>query len=171
MRSEAIFDRVTRSLGSGMPRRHIFKLAFGGLVATALAELGIPKRSMAQSCFCQGQPYDPTTACCTTAGIQQKAVHPVRDLGACPNKVNNPNYTDGSNGCGTDGFPLPDHFGKANWLSCCDGHDLCWGKCNTDGLHGQAMCNNTFGNCLSTVCHSAFDKDPHPLKLQMCLAV
>src|SRR5436190_1520164 len=80
-----LFDRLARSLGSGMPRRRAFTLIFKGLVGIALTEFGFRSAWAAVTCLCNGAPYDPSTQCCTSNGVQRK--YPIQNTAYCPNRV------------------------------------------------------------------------------------
>jgi hypothetical protein len=148
--SHNIFDDIARTLGSGMPRRQAFALAVKGLAGAALAEFGVWSAWAQSTCLCQGQTYNPQTACCTPSGVQAK--HPITNLAACPNKVKHPGYVGRSNGCGPEGGAItpfvPNRFGLANFGPCCDAHDFCYGDCNAS----KSGCDNTFGVCNATAC-------------------
>ena len=150
-----LFDNIARILGSVMPRRTAFRLVLSGLAGAALAEIGIKSAWAATTtCLCQGQTYDPTTACCTATGVQPK--HPLASVSACPNKVPHPGYTATFNGCGGEGSVfnpiIPGHYGAANFTPCCNNHDICYGICNDV----KATCDSTFLTCLTASCDAAY---------------
>ncbi|HEU4452660.1 MAG TPA: hypothetical protein VFR81_06345 [Longimicrobium sp.] len=150
-----IFDDVARALGAGISRRGALALAAKGFVAALLAEVGVRSAWAQQTCLCQGQVYDPRTTCCTPSGRQQK--HPITNLNGCPSRVPHPGYTPGPpNGCGAQGgviTPLiPNHWGHADFLSCCNPHDTCYGTC----LSSKGGCDSAFGSCLDAACTSAY---------------
>jgi hypothetical protein len=164
---DEIFDNIARTLASPMPRRQVLKMAITGIIGAALAGLGIETAWAAQTCLCQGQTYDPATACCTPTGVQQK--HPIASLDACINKVAHPGYTCVANGCGGNGGShYPSGFGAADFLPCCNTHDCCWGTCN----NSRATCDTSFGNCLAQACQTAYGGGGvvNTIKLQSCRA-
>lgn len=162
-----IFDNLARSLSSGLPRRQVFALAFKGLVGAALAEFGMPSAWAQSTCLCQGQPYDPATACCTASGVQAK--HPLTSVAACPGRVPTPGYIATFNGCGPEGswvtHLIPNRFGLADFTQCCNNHDVCYGTCNDV----KSTCDNTFGICLATACTIGYAS--FALLLPTCLEV
>ena len=104
----------------------------------------------AATCSCDGASFDPASQCCTSAGAVQK--YPIQDLASCPNRVatTNPGYTGNTqgNGCGTVARQFPKRFGKANILSACNTHDICYGTCNSDRVAcDQAFQANLFAAC------------------------
>ena len=148
-----IFDNLARTLGGTIPRRTALKLAVLGVVGAALSEFGV-KSAWAQNCLCNGQPYNPTTACCTPFGVQPK--HPIINLAACPNKVPHPGHPQTPNGCGPAGAwytPLiPNRWGLANFTTCCNTHDNCYGRCNDP----KGGCDTDFLGCLRDACFDAY---------------
>jgi hypothetical protein len=150
--SSVIFDNLSRSLGSEIPRRQALKVALTSFTGAALAQLGIKSAWAAgDTCLCRGVTYDPATACCTPSGVQQK--HPLTSVAACPNRVAHPGHVPVGNGCGAQGGrQFPDGFGAASFLGCCNTHDVCWGTCNNT----QATCDNSFLTCLRASCDAAY---------------
>src|SRR5262249_11919229 len=150
-----IFDDIAQILGSGISRRKALKLALAGLAGAALAELGIRSSWAAGNCLCRGQLYDPQESCCTPTGVEPK--WPIRNLDSCPSRVPHPGYVPTTNGCGPSGSPvtpfIPNHFGLANFGSCCNGHDSCYGTCN----NVRSSCDNAFLPCLRSACSRAYD--------------
>jgi hypothetical protein len=156
---DKIFDSLARTLGNQMPRRQVLRLTVAGVVGAALAEIGLRTAWAAPGCLCNGQVYDPATACCTPSGVQKK--HPITNLSACPNKVDHPGYVCRPNGCGAQGGQqFPGSFGSADFLTCCGApgtsgagsHDCCWGKCN----NGRRACDDAFLTCLQNACQTAY---------------
>lgn len=146
-----IFDNVARTLGSPVPRRKALKLAIFGVAGAALADFGVKAAWAAPNCLCRGQVYDPTTACCTPSGVQPK--HPVANLNACPNKIPHPGHVNIPNGCGRQGgTQFPNRWGFADFGSCCNAHDNCYGTCN----NAKGGCDNSFLGCLSNACFDAY---------------
>ena len=131
-----------------------------GIAAAALAQVGVRSAWAAATCVCQatGQLYDPVTACCTSGGVQNK--NPITSLAACPGKVPHPGYTAVPNGCGPAGGVvtpfIPNSWGAANFLPCCNAHDVCYGTCNGS----KAGCDNTFHTCLIGACDAAYAAHP-----------
>jgi hypothetical protein len=163
-----IFDDVARIIVSSIPRRKALKLSLAGLAGAALMEFGLRPAWAAVSCDCNGITFDTDTACCTPSGVQQK--HPILDLAACPDKAPHPGFVPIPNGCGPAGGSLapfiPERFGPANFTSCCNTHDVCYGTCNDD----KGDCDNSFFGCLASTCTSAFLLRP-PQLLAACLTV
>jgi hypothetical protein len=150
-----LFDSLARSLGGGMPRRRAFGLILKGLVGIALTEFGIRNAWATGTCLCNGTFYDPATQCCTANGPQRK--NPIQTIAYCPNKVPHPGYViPPPNGCGGAGSVfnpvIPNHFGAANFLQCCNPHDDCYGSCNS----AKATCDNNFLTCLTASCDAAY---------------
>lgn len=153
--SREIFDNIARILGSDLSRRKVFGLAVKGLIGAALAEVGIRTAWAAATCPCPGSGvYDPLTACCTSLGVQPK--NPIANLAACPNKVKHVGNPSNPNGCGGEGGVIspyiPNRWGLANFLPCCNTHDNCYGNCNSV----KTGCDNSFGACLIGACASAY---------------
>jgi len=152
--SREIFDDIARTLGSDIPRRRALALVLKGLLGAALAEFGIKSAWAQATCLCQGQTYDPLTACCTPTGVQQK--HPISSTRACPNKVPHPGFVALPNGCGPSGGALtpviPNGFGAASFLQCCNTHDICYGTCNDV----KDSCDGNFLACLVGACDAAY---------------
>jgi hypothetical protein len=148
---EGGFDRFARSLGSQVERRDVLQVALFGMVSTLLGSLGLKPAWAAANCLCGRQLYDTAIQCCTPTGVRPK--HPIADLAGCPNRVPHPGYTCVPNGCGAaGGQAFPGSFGAANFLPCCDGHDCCWGTCNSD----RNACDGAFLTCLQGACNSAY---------------
>jgi secretory phospholipase A2 len=117
----------------------------------------------AGTCLCNGQTYDPVTACCTASGVVQK--NPIANLAACPNKVADPTHTCIPNGCGGQGgVPVPNSYGIAEFRSCCNTQDCCYDTCNGN----KANCDLDLFACISGSCaiYALF-----PTLLPSCLTV
>ena len=159
-----IFDNVARTLGSPVPRRQAIKLAALGVAGAALSELGL-KSAWAQNCLCSGQLYDPATACCTPSGVQPK--HPVANLSACPDRRPHPGHVNYPNGCGAaGGTKYPNRWGFADFGSCCNVHDNCYGTCNSS----KGGCDTSFRGCLRDACLDSLLTLLSPGLLASCLA-
>jgi hypothetical protein len=148
-KSEDFFDEFARMAARGLPRRDILRMSLSGFAATALGILGV-KPTWADVCSCNGQTYDSNTQCCTPNGVQNK--YPVSDISNCPDRVPHPGYTPGFNGCGSEGSVvtpfIPNRFGLANFLNCCNNHDICYGTCGDN----KDACDVRFLGCLSREC-------------------
>ena len=163
-----IFDNLGRILGSGLPRRKVFKLVLSGLAGAVLSELGVKSAWAAGTCLCRGQTYNPVTACCTPTGVQNK--NPITNLSACPNRVHSPSFPGAvPNGCGAEGgTQFPNAFGLANFRPCCNNHDICYGTCIDLTGTSKTSCDNTFGSCLTFSCAANVF---FPSLIPTCLAV
>ncbi len=148
------FDEMSRIVAAGIPRRAALKLAMQGMMAVVLARFGVSTAWAQAPCLCMGQSYDAATACCTPSGVQPK--HPIASLAACPSKVPHPGYVAVPNGCGPDGGAItpfiPNGFGAASFLVCCNNHDVCYGTCNDV----KASCDSNFLTCLTASCDAAY---------------
>lgn len=58
--------------------------------------------------------------------------------------VSNPNFKQVSNGCGPKGFEIR----HDKFLSCCNSHDQCYGKCKSNKLE----CDEIFKACMQKIC-------------------
>lgn len=149
--SESSFDNFSRSVGSQMNRRDVLKVSFLGMFSVLFGGLGLKEAWAAADCLCGGQLYDPATGCCTPTGVKPK--YPIANLDSCPNRVAHSGYTCVPNGCGASGGQsFPGSFGAASFISCCNGHDCCWGNCNND----RNDCDNGFLACLQASCDAAY---------------
>ncbi|MDQ1921094.1 hypothetical protein [Massilia pseudoviolaceinigra] len=145
------FDHFSRSLGSQVARRDVMKVALFGAVSALLGSVGMKQAWAAANCLCARQLYDVATQCCTPAGVRPK--HPLADLASCPERVAHPGYVCRPNGCGAaGGQSFPGAFGAARFGACCDGHDCCWGSCNSN----RPRCDGTFIDCLRDACDAAY---------------
>eukprot|EP00933_Yihiella_yeosuensis_P066161 TRINITY_DN70266_c0_g1_i1.p1 TRINITY_DN70266_c0_g1~~TRINITY_DN70266_c0_g1_i1.p1 ORF type:complete len:327 (+),score=87.75 TRINITY_DN70266_c0_g1_i1:90-983(+) len=52
-----------------------------------------------------------------------------------------------ANGCGPQGFQIPEDFGL---YKCCNGHDVCFTACGTS----HQYCEDSFKQCMSKVCEN-----------------
>jgi hypothetical protein len=156
--SEA-FDLLTRSFGSGLPRRQAFGIFFKGIIGVALAQIGIHNTWAVDTCLCNGSVYDPTTACCTPSGVRVK--YPIAKTSDCPGKVPHPGYVARFDGCGSKASVfnpnrVPQGWGGADFSQCCNSHDVCYGTCNREKGND---CDSPFFDCLSTACAAAYPLD------------
>jgi hypothetical protein len=151
------FDDLARALTEALPRREALRRLGGGLAATMLASLGLHKVvwgqavQPAQSCTCNGVTYDPQKECCTPAGVQKK--WPIENLAACPNRVKRPEHVPTPTyGCGNAERNFPDRFLEANFVRCCNAHDICYDTCNTN----RDICDRDLFICGTAVCLLAY---------------
>lgn len=155
---QVLFDDMARLAASGMPRRSLLRLGISGMAGTTLASLGV-RVAWADICNCNGTSYDSDTQCCTSSGVQNK--YPITNLDACPNRVPHPGYTPSFNGCGPEGSVVtnfvPNTFGLANFTTCCDNHDICYGTC----LSAKDGCDSTFYSCLAAECNTWYQVINH----------
>jgi hypothetical protein len=152
---EAI-DRLSRMVASPLPRRTVIKLIAAAV--PGLAVMSFNRRSVqAQSeACCNGTVFETSDECCTAQGIQDK--YPITNLEALPNRVPHPGYEPLANGCGPEnGIKVPDKFGRAKFVDCCNPHDRCYGTCNSPT---RLDCDITFGICLSEICLISFTGFP-----------
>lgn len=156
--AEARFDNFLRSVASQATRRDALRVSANGAFLSFMATLGLRPAQAAADCLCVRQLYDPAIQCCTPTGVQTK--NPIADLARCPDRQKRPNYTCVDNGCGAEGgTALPDSYGAANWLDCCNSHDCCWGKCRED----RDGCDATFRDCIRARCDAAYPPSMVPL--------
>lgn len=156
--AEDRFDNFMRSVASQATRRDALRISANGAFLSFMATLGLRPAQAAADCLCGRQLYDPAIQCCTATGVQTK--NPIADLARCPDRVASPSYTCVANGCGAEGgTALPDHYGAANWLGCCDNHDCCWGNCRSN----RNGCDGTFRDCIRTSCDNAYPPSIVPL--------
>lgn len=149
-----ILDNLARSVASHVSRRKALKLTAAGVFGVVLAELGVRPTWAFVTCNCNGVQYDPAVACCTPSGVQQK--YPIVNLDACPGRVSHSGPAPTPNGCGPANSKLtpyiPNNYGAANFLPCCNTHDTCYGTCN----NAKSGCDNSFQSCLVGACDTAY---------------
>lgn len=157
---EGGFDHFARTLGSQVGRRDVLKVALAGTVSALLGSVGMKQAWAAANCLCGRQLYDVATQCCTPAGVRPK--HPLADLASCPERVAHPGAVCRPNGCGAaGGQSFPAAFGAARFGGCCDGHDCCWGNCNSQ----RERCDGNFLDCLRASCDAAYPPNINGLGL------
>lgn len=151
---DEILDNLARSVVSHISRRKALRLTAVGVAGIALAEFDVRPAWAFIICNCNGVQYDPAVSCCTPSGVQKK--YPIVNLDACPNRVAHPNYVSTPNGCGPANSKItpyiPNNYGAANFLPCCNTHDTCYGTCNSS----KGGCDNSFLSCLSGACDAAY---------------
>jgi hypothetical protein len=151
--TELLFDSIARLAASELPRRQVLKIALTGFAGAIVASL-TPKQARADTCDCNGESYDSNTQCCTPSGIQER--NPITNLSDCPDRVSIGDFPAPSNGCGPDGGVLtpiiPNHFGSADFFTCCNHHDECYGTCNDV----KDDCDTSFLSCLTAACMGAY---------------
>jgi hypothetical protein len=164
------FAELTKLTASQIPRRTILRLVAGSLAATTLSRFGIRTAYAQATCLCAGAPYDPTTQCCTSSGVQAK--NPITNLAACPGRVPRPGHLPPPpDGCGSSKanpglYPyIPNSWGMADFKPCCDTHDGCYDMCN----NVKSDCDGTFLGCLTVACTGYLDIDPE--LYQSCIQV
>jgi hypothetical protein len=158
----SIVDNIGRALAVGMPRRRAIGFILKGLAAAALAQFGVRSAWAAATCICPatGALYDPVLACCTSSGVQNK--NPIANLAACPDRTGHPGFVPIPNDCGSPGdlsHPfIPNSFGAANFLPCCQAHDICYLTCApaASAAAAKATCDSTIGTCVPGKCDSAY---------------
>lgn len=156
--AEDRFDDFMRSVASQATRRDALRVSANGAFLSFMTTLGLRPAHAGADCLCGRQLYDPAIQCCTPTGVQTK--NPIADLARCPDRVDSPSYTCVANGCGAEGgTALPDHYGAASWLQCCNSHDCCWGRCRSD----RNACDTTFRDCIRSSCDAAYPPSLVPL--------
>jgi len=146
-RQDVMVDNLSRLIASPLPRRNMLKLLVMSISGAVVARFagGAAQAQQATAC-CNNVKFNPSTQCCTPQGVQTK--HPITDLAACPNRVAHPGSPAPPNGCGTTDFKVPDSYGIANFLPCCNNHDTCWGTCKSN----RGGCDLNFQSCLVQSC-------------------
>jgi hypothetical protein len=150
----ALLDGAARFAAGGINRRQLLKMG----VTVGVAGFGLfgARPAKAETCSCNGTPYDYSSQCCTPTGVQDR--NPVGDLNRCPDLTPDPQHAPTSNGCGPEGAwytPLiPNVWGLANFTHCCDDHDICYGTCATV----KDTCDSTFFACMQSECHSWYQR-------------
>jgi len=130
--SNALFDRLARTLARDMSRRQTLRLAAG---ATATAVFGSwlhPRWGVAAG--------DPGCAG-TRTSYSEGCAKPVAKL----------NYTAPFNGCGPENGVniVPNSpLGVANFYEACKGHDICYGTCNSN----KDSCDSNFFDAMKAIC-------------------
>lgn len=148
---DSYFDDFSRSVASQEDRRSMLRVTFFGVCSLLLGGIGMKEAKAAASCLCGRELYDSATQCCTPTGIKTK--YPIADLAACPNRVEHKGPPCAGNGCGAEGdWYVPNSFGAAAFVGCCNGHDCCWGKCNSN----RNGCDQAFVGCLLQSCDTAY---------------
>lgn len=154
-------DNFSRLIASPFPRREMIKLLAVGLTTTLIGKLEFPafassalSLQSAAAC-CNGEQYDPSTQCCSSSGIQPK--YPISDLAACPNRVAHPGHIPSHNGCGGGIFVyiIPNSYGEASFLGCCNDHDDNYDTCN----YSKGTADQTFRSCLQLNCNVYAERD------------
>jgi hypothetical protein len=152
------FDNYARSVGSQAERRDVLRVSAAGLFSGLLGPLALQPARAAADCLCGRELYDPAIQCCTPSGVQTK--HPIADLARCPSRVPHPGLVCTPNGCGAEGGQsFPGGFGAASFLPCCNGHDCCWGRCNSD----RNACDGDFLGCMRASCDAAYPPGSGPM--------
>ncbi len=120
---------------------------------------------------CFGRTFDPATQCCvalaSTSGVLLRA-GPLSSADLCPDRVTNPAAPKAiGNGCGSEGFQVPDSFGSASFLNACNDHDECWGSCGQN----RNACDIIFGSALAEACKKSFSTVFEKEAGQACMQV
>lgn len=70
----------------------------------------------------------------------QQCEYPIGDLSKCARRTARAGHQPNTNGCGPEGsdLKLPQGFGKADFSSACNAHDVCYETCNSDKLQCDA---------------------------------
>ena len=110
--------------------------------------------------------YDPTLRCCGPNGVVPKL--PISDLSDCPNRVDNPNASPTTNGCGPGWTPVPEcpmcvPYGiiptqdcTGCFLGACDYHDFCYATCNSN----KPQCDYNFAANMHQICDQYYSWNP-----------
>jgi hypothetical protein len=150
--SPTTFEQFTKLAASQLPRRTMLRLAAAGIASAALARFGVRIAYAQSTCLCAGEPYDPQTQCCTATGVEAK--YPITDLASCPARVPHSPHVPKFDGCGSSTtspglYPyIPNSYGLASFLTCCNNHDVCYDTCNTT----KTNCDGSFLGCLTSAC-------------------
>lgn len=147
------FDKLTRALAGGLSRRAALKAVTAVGFGSAMGLIGLrPARPVRAAATCQGQPYDPSSQCCTSSGVQPQTS--ITNLDHCPERVTNPNNVPASNGCGAGwtAYVVPDTFRDADFTTSCDHHDHCYETCNAS----KEACDQAFLLDLQDACDAAY---------------
>lgn len=146
---EAWIDALSKVVAQGTSRRSALKLLVGGVVATTV---GISLPALRTKTVAASAP-----ALAPALAPAPQAVAPAVALpaaGICPDRM--PNGTPPSfNGCGSDysSYVVPNHFGKADFTSSCNNHDICYSTCNS----AKSMCDSKFLLDLTLACGAAYE--------------
>jgi len=73
-------------------------------------------------------------------------------LTGCVQLLPRPSHTPTSNGCSNS----PDTYRAANFLPCCNAHDICYDTCGTN----KGVCDGNFMQCLVRACRTAYPVPP-----------
>lgn len=145
------FDRLARTLASGVSRRVLLRGLAAGVVASFYSRVSL-RAATPPAGTCSGVTYDPQTQCCVLGAVRQK--HPIDRVAFCPDRVAHPGHVPVFNGCGSGFFGglVPNRFRAANFKSACNAHDLCYEDCSAS----QDTCDINFLNDLLDQCLAAY---------------